>query len=405
MKSEVLGKESIEPAPRAPSVSVPHHASALRRYAVAVTCVLVAFAVRYWLTPVLGEELPFMLFVAAALLAAWYGGALTGIVALLLGLFLADYFFLPPMSSREVEMLHVLRYFFTASLGIALIEVQHRGRRRTEAAVEELQAEVARRRRSEGALLEAQAQLRLHAVELEHRVAERTVVLARTVESLRDLLYHIAHNLRAPLRAVGGYTTILVNKYGAKLDARAQEYAGHISTAVQRMDTLICDLLEYGRLGHIEVPLTRVELAEAVDKAVSHLAYPIKITKAELTVAAPLPPVQANARLLEQILINLLDNALKFVSVRTTPRIKIRPEISDSKVRLWIEDNGIGVPTKYLEKIFRAFESLHPGQAGDSTGIGLAIVKQGMQRMGGEAGVESEPGAGSRFWVEFDRAF
>jgi signal transduction histidine kinase len=193
--------------------------SVFQRYGVAVICILVAFALRYFLTPVMGEESPFMLFVAAALVAAWYGGAVAGSVALLLGLFLADYFFLPkgkPATANSVETFRVIRYVFTASLGVVLIEVLHRNRRA-------LEREVARRMISERNLFEAQAQLRRHAEELEKRVAERTAKLGATIESLQSVLYHIAHNFRAPLRAMEGYTAVLMEEYTSRMDATAQQ--------------------------------------------------------------------------------------------------------------------------------------------------------------------------------------
>src|ERR1051325_8253518 len=125
-----------------------------RRYSFAVLFVLTAFGIRYLMTPVLGEELPFMLFIAAALVAAWYGGAVSGIIALLVGLFLGDYFFLWPTQtapmSRSMVIVHLVRYVFTASLGIVLIETLHRSRRRLE---------------------QAKDILRMHPGELEKRVA------------------------------------------------------------------------------------------------------------------------------------------------------------------------------------------------------------------------------------------
>src|SRR5689334_10548727 len=174
---------------------------AWQRYLAALFCILVAFCIRYWLTPVLGEELPFMLFIAASLVAAWYGGAVAGAVALLLGLFLADYFFLAKAKAQlthSTEILYFVRYLFTASLGIALIETLHRNRRK-------LQREVARRQCSEAELLLTQNLLKTHAEELEESVARRTGELAATVKYLESLLYHIGHNLRAPLRAMEGY--------------------------------------------------------------------------------------------------------------------------------------------------------------------------------------------------------
>lgn len=396
MKSSTLAEQAVkittEPEPSPPIERI----SVLRRYAVAVVCILVAFGIRYAFTPILGEELPFMLFIAAALVAAWYGGAAAGIVSLLLGLLLADHFFLSRSRvdmSEPQEILHFVRYFFTASLGIVLIEVLHRSRRR-------LQQEIARRARTERALVEAQGQLSRHAEELEGRVAERTAKLAATVEALKGLLYHIAHNLRAPLRAMEGYTTVLMGEYAPKLDATAQDYSRHICDAARRMDELISDLLEYGRLGHVELQLAKVHLQPVAERALFRLAYEIKIKQAEVKVAGPLPEVWANAEVLEQVLTSLTENALKFVAPGVTPRVQIRAERRGGKVRVWLEDNGVGIEPQYHRRIFGVFETLYPRRGYEGTGMGLAIVKQGVQRMGGEVGLESRLGAGSRFWLE-----
>ena len=370
------------------------------RYAVAVTCILVAFALRYLLTPVMGEESPFMLFVAAALVAAWYGGAVAGSVALLLGLFLADYFFLSKGKlavSHSVEIFRVIRYVFTASLGIVLIEVLHRNRRA-------LEGEVAGRLRSEQNLFEAQAQLKRHADELEQRVAERTAKLAATIESLQGLLYHIAHNFRAPLRAIEGYTAVLMEEYASKMDGTAQQYGCHICDAAERMDELIHDLLEYGRLGHVELALCRVDLEAIVRKVIFRLTYQIQTRKARVGVATSLAEVRANAEVLEQVLTNVVENAIKFVPFERTPQVQIRAERRNGSLRIWVEDNGIGIDPAYYERIFGAFERLDPKAGDEGTGIGLAIVKQGMQRMAGAVGVESRLGSGSRFWIELPLA-
>jgi signal transduction histidine kinase len=415
VRNSAPGEDVSELSPGQGSSSRAELLSILRRYGVAVLCVLVAFAIRYWLSPVLGEELPFMLFLAASLIAAWYGGAVAGIVALLLGLLLASHFFLPlknpPRMPYSEELLQFIRYLFTASLGIVLIEVLHRDRRRTRAALNEVQREIERRQRTEAALREAQTQLRQHADELERRVAERTARLTATIESLRDLLYHIAHNLRAPLRAMEGYSTVLATECEAGLGPSSQEYLRHISEAAQRMDQLIHDLLEYGRLGHMDVALTKVSLQRIVKQVLAQLAFEIQTQKAEVSVLGPLPEVRAHAEILVQILTNLLENALKFVPPGVRPRIRIRAEMRPgtahppsstlaSVVRLWIEDNGIGIDPQYHERIFRVFGSLYPGRGIEGTGIGLAIVRQGVQRLGGQVGVESQLGAGSRFWVD-----
>ncbi len=341
-----------------------------------------------------------MLFIAASLVAAWYGGAVAGTAALLLGLFLADHFFLAKAKAqftRSTEVLYFVRYLFTASLGIALIETLHRNRRK-------LQREIARRQRSEAELLLAQNLLKTHANELEQSVARRTSELSATVKYLESLLYHIGHNLRAPVRAMEGYATILVDEYGSKLDARARDYSAHISDAAKRMDALIHDLLEYGRLGYIQLPLSSVNLDQVVERVLFRLGYEIRTRNACIKVVGPLPEVSANPEMLEQVLTNLLENALKFVVRGTQPRVEITAESAELSSRLWIQDNGIGVPEPYRQRIFEVFETLPCPQIRAGTGVGLAIVKQAMQRMGGQVGVESNPGGGSRFWIELPRA-
>ena len=375
------------------------------RLAVAAACVLSAFCIRFLLSPELGDELPFMLFVAAALVAAWYGGGLGGFFALGLGLFMGGYFFLAVHPGwPKLQWFRLFRYLFTTSLGIILIEMLHRGRRAFQTKAVELAEEASRRRRSEEALLKARDQLKLHATELEHHVAERTDKLAATVESLEDVLYQMAHHLRAPLRAIDGYTFALVSEFDSALGATGREYAQLARDAARRMDALITALLDYGRLGHLDPPMTAVDPEKALALAREHLSNAIGRTHATVRVARPLIPVFANLDLLEFALSQLLDNALKFVAPATAPEVSIWSEYHDGKVRFWIEDNGIGVPAAFHERIFGAFERLHPVATYEGTGIGLAIVKQAIRRMNGQVGVQSRSGGGSRFWFELAAA-
>ena len=367
-----------------------------KRYMVGLACVSIAFAVRYSLTPVLGEEMPFMLFIAASLVASWYGGATSGILVLLFGLFLADYVFLSNGRkgvSDWAEVFYFLRYVFTSLLGVILIEVLHRGRR-------ELQREISSRKGTEHALVEAQRQLRQHADLLEMHIEERTARLSDSVRYLQDLLYQIAHNLRAPARAIGGLVSILLEEQCPKLDDNARRYCEEALTASKRMDAMILDLLEYGRLGHMDVSLGNVRLDQEVEEALARLASEIQTRHAKVVVEKPLPQVRADAEVLADVLFNLLENALRFVGTGIAPHVRIFSQRSSGRIRLWIQDNGIGIDPRYHETIFRPFEVLDPHGNHGGTGMGLAIVKEGMQRMGGQTGVESQPGGGSRFWLE-----
>jgi PAS domain S-box-containing protein len=243
-------------------------------------------------------------------------------------------------------------------------------------------------------------QLAHHARDLEQRVVERTARLEESVRSLEGVLYHVAHDLRAPLRAMEGFTQILLESHSNVFDEADRNCAWQIVSAANRMDQLIRDLLVYGRLTHMEVPCRKINLEAQIDRALVKLENDSKLRRAEIYVERPVPQIWANPEVVDQILTNILSNALKFVSPNTTPRIHIRAEESEGKVRLWIQDNGIGIDETYQDQIFRVFERLEVGEGYLGTGIGLAIVRKGVERMRGTAGVESKPGKGSRFWVE-----
>jgi signal transduction histidine kinase len=166
------------------------------------------------------------------------------------------------------------------------------------------------------------------------------------------------------------------------------------------MNLLIHGLLDYGRLGHVEVGLVNVSLEKVIEKALFGLAYEIRASTAEVQVLDPLTEALANADVLEAVVTNLLENAIKFIHPGTRPQVRVWSELRESRVRLWVKDNGIGIDPQFHERIFAAFETLPSGGRNHGTGIGLAIVKLGVQRMGGHVGVESQLGAGSRFWIE-----
>jgi signal transduction histidine kinase len=166
------------------------------------------------------------------------------------------------------------------------------------------------------------------------------------------------------------------------------------------MDALIQDLLAYSRLVRADIRLDAVSLETVVDEACGALELELKERGGEIAVDRPLARVMGHRAVLGQIVTNLLGNAVKFTRPGTTPRVHVRSERDGGLVRLWVEDNGIGIEPQHRERIFRAFERLHGAQQYPGTGIGLAIVQKGATRLGGRTGVESEPGAGSRFWVE-----
>ena len=228
-------------------------------------------------------------------------------------------------------------------------------------------------------------------------------VVARTSE-LEAFTYSVSHDLRAPLRAVRGFSEAVLEDYGETLDRAGQDSLHRIAGAAERMDRLIQDLLAYSRLDRVDPTAQAVSLADVVADAHDSVITNDIREKVQLTVAEPLPLVWAHPPTLRQAVTNLLSNALKFVEPGTAPCVKVWAEPRAARVRLWVEDNGIGIAADHHERTWQVFERLHGVEAYPGTGIGLAIVKKGVERIGGTLGLVSSPGAGSRFWIELPTA-
>jgi PAS domain S-box-containing protein len=250
----------------------------------------------------------------------------------------------------------------------------------------------------------AQAEvLRLNA-ELEARVVERTRQLAEANAELDGFAHTVAHDLRAPLRSMRGFSQVLIEDYGEALDEAARDYLVRIAKGAERMDMLIQDLLAYARVGREDLQLSPVSFDMVVAEAGRQIEATLKEARADIDVSGPLPAVLAHRPVLVQVVVNLLSNAVKFVPAGRKPKIRIDAERRGLCVRLWISDNGIGIAPEHQGRIFGVFQRLHGMSDYAGTGVGLAIVRRGVERMGGTAGVESEPGKGSRFWVELKGA-
>ena len=234
---------------------------------------------------------------------------------------------------------------------------------------------------------------------LEQRIVERTTQLEEANQQLEAFAYSIAHDLRAPLRGMQGLAEALLEDYGNSLDALGQEYAYHIVTSAQRMDELIHDLLAYSRLSRAELTLSCVDLNVVVSEAMIQLEADLKQQQATVTLLSVLPKVLGHRTTLVQVITNLLTNAIKFVE-NTQPQVQIWAETQDDWVQLWIADNGVGIAPEHQQRIFRVFERLHGIETYPGTGIGLAIVQKAIERMGGEVGLQSQPGKGSQFWLK-----
>jgi len=246
---------------------------------------------------------------------------------------------------------------------------------------------------------EAKIKLQQHALTLERTVQERTAELKDTNSQLEALVYSIAHDLRAPLRSMEGYAAILQQDHAGQLDEKGKDFVGRIRHSAETMDKLVIDLLAYGRIGRSELTLSEVNVAAVWRIALEQQEEVIEKTHAAIETVLPLPEVWAHAAPLGQILSNLLNNALKFVPPGVQPKVRFWSQKMDGMVRLSLSDNGIGIAPEYHERVFRVFERLHGHRYG-GTGIGLSIVRKGVEQMGGRIGVESVPGQGSLFWLE-----
>ena len=253
-------------------------------------------------------------------------------------------------------------------------------------------------------LKSAQQEVQLLNAGLEERVAERTRQLSEANHELEAFSYTVSHDLRAPLRGLQGFAQAVHEDYGCRLDDEGRAYLDRIIAAARRMEALIQDLLDYGRLARAELPLKDLPLAMAIAAAQERVAQDIQRRHAVIELQEPLPPVHAHPAMLVQVLTNLLGNAVKFVAPGTTPHVRLRAEPRGDCVRVWVEDNGIGIKPEHQERIFGVFERLHGQETYPGTGVGLAIVKKGCERMEGSCGVQSQPGAGSRFWFQLPAA-
>ena len=198
-----------------------------------------------------------------------------------------------------------------------------------------------------------------------------------------------------------GFSQLLSEELQEKLEPHQLQYLRRIMSSAHRMDNLISDVLAYTRIVRSDLALVPIDLDHLVHEIVQ--TYPhLRSEKADLHIEGPLHPVLGNEAALTQCISNLLGNAIKFVPIGKRPVVRLRSDLRDDQVVLWVEDNGIGIAPQHQGRIFEMFNRLQDQYEG--TGIGLTIVRKAVERIGGKVGLESTPGEGSRFWIQLKPA-
>ncbi len=333
-----------------------------------------------WLVDVLLEE-RFTessggLYVAAALLSTWYGGMGPGIFAVVFTAAINLVLFNHPELSMAVGIhgCERLILFSIVSLVVSWL--------------------VARIRRNQKLLSDLNS-------ELERKVEQRTSALNESNQHLEAFCYTLAHDLRSPLRAIQGFADMVITDHAAELDDEARMGMERIKNSAERMGRLILDLLAYTDLTRADFRKQSVDLETACRNVLRMFSDEISRTKAEVSLDLPMRFVLGDPAGVERVLVNLLGNALKFAHPERCPQIEISSAASNMNTRVSVKDNGLGLDPKYCKRIFGVFERLQPmGSPTTGTGIGLAIVKRSVEKMGGQVGMDSVPGQGSCFWFE-----
>ena len=232
--------------------------------------------------------------------------------------------------------------------------------------------------------------------ELEVRVRQRTAELEASTRELDAFSYSVSHDLRAPLRAVEGFSQVLLEDYADALDEDGRHYLNRIRANVGRMDEMIDDLLHLSRATRSELRRERTDVTALARDVLAELA----VAEPQRSVAADIPDgmvAQGDPHLIRLVLQNLLGNAWKFTARCTDPRIRMSVERQDGVDVFTVSDNGAGFEMRYADKMFDPFQRLHSTAEFEGTGIGLAIVHRIVTRHGGQIRAEGRPGHGATF--------
>ena len=246
----------------------------------------------------------------------------------------------------------------------------------------------------------AEEKMRTLNAELERRVAARTAALERANNELESFTYSVSHDLKAPLRAIDGYSTLLLQEHADQLDAEGHRFLDKVRRATEHMSELIEDLLAYARLERRALSASPIDPRAVVQKLLAEHGQELAELGVTVDLTIPYASMAADPEGLTMALRNLLENALKFTRDVSSPRIEIGGRQTATASLLWVRDNGCGFEMEYHDRIFEMFQRLHRVEDYPGTGVGLALVRKAMERMGGRAWAESHPSQGAIFYLE-----
>ena len=256
--------------------------------------------------------------------------------------------------------------------------------------IDNLKDEIARRQHAEMEIHQLNA-------ELEERVHRRTAELEVANQELEAFAYSVSHDLRAPLRAIDGFSRKVVMSYGESLDDEGRRQLQVVRDNARKMGTLIDDLLAFSRMGRREMALQRLFMDSMVKSVADELRLAEPQRSIEL-VFSPLPSAWGDAAMLRQVWVNLLANAVKFSSQRQVAHIEVGGRNEGGEALYWVKDDGAGFDMQYADKLFGVFQRLHRQDEFEGTGVGLAIAQRILHRHNGRIWGEGAPDAGATFW-------
>jgi PAS domain S-box-containing protein len=246
--------------------------------------------------------------------------------------------------------------------------------------------DITERKRAEQALQEKNLEL-----------GKRTSELHAANQELEAFTHSISHDLRAPLRAIGGFSKMLLQDHGPHLPAEGQRLLNVVCSSADQMRQMIDNLLKFSRLGRQALSIQSVNVSGLVHEVIEELRKEEKAGTVQVQVS-DLPPCQADPALLKQVFVNLLSNAVKFTSSRENPRVEVGHRIQDEAKVYFVSDNGVGFDMRYADKLFGVFQRLHDEEQFEGTGVGLSIVQRIIHRHGGKVWADAEEGKGATFY-------